>query len=279
MEIIMIITIILNILFVLISFYLLFLFIKSTGLHNCPCYNMMIISLIILIDNAFRLLHSSNYPEIFQYIQAFTLTFLDKLLLTTMTSQAFILYLGIVKTQFYFKYEKVIFFLTLILEILICSVLTTLYIIIGGKTDYEEKNKYFYCGISVFKYYADPIFDSIFLLLNIIFFVKLLTYFSKKKKEVSQGETEDLDYGKNFTKFLLMSIVNTITFVESYLIIFEKIPIQYIDIIYLSTCLIIDLVYNINDITIKETVKIFCKKTYEEKYRETGKDDSLLSDD
>lgn len=279
MEIIMIITIILNILFVLISLYLLFLFIKSKELHNCPCYNMMIISLIILIDNAFRLLHSSNYPEILQYIQAFTLTFLDKLLLTTMTSQAFILYLGIVKTQFYFKYEKVIFFLTLIVEILICSILTTLYIIYGGKTDYNETNKYFYCGKSEFKKYADPIFDSIFLFLNLIFFVNLLTYFSKKKKEASKGETEDLDYGKNFTKFLLMSIVNTITFVESYLIIFEKIRIEYIDIIYLSTCLIIDLVYNINDITIKETVKIVCKKTYEEKYRETGKDDSLLSDD
>ena len=275
----MIITIILNILFVLISFYLLFLFIKSKELHNCPCYNMMIISLIILIDNAFRLLHSSNYPEILQYIQAFTLTFLDKLLLTTMTSQTLILYLGIVKTQFYYKYEKVIFFLTLIVEILICCVLTTLYIIFGGKTDYEGKNKYFYCETSDFKKFADPIFDSIFLLLNLIFFVNLLTYFSKKKKEALKGETEDLDYGKNFTKFFLMFIVNTITFVESYLIIFSQISIKYIDIIYLSTCFIIDLVYNINDITIKETSKIFCKKIYEEKYKETANSDSLLDED
>jgi hypothetical protein len=240
---------------------------------------MMIISLIILIDNACRLLPSTNFPEPFKYIQAFTLTFLDKLLLTTMTSQTFILYLGIVKTQFYYKYEKVIFFLTLIVEILICCVLTTLYIIFGGKTDYKEKNKYFYCGSSEFKDFADPIFDSIFLFINIIFFVNLLEYFSKKKKEASNGETEDLDYGKNFTKYLLMFFVNIITFVESYLIIFEKIPIEYIDIIYLSTCLLIDLAYNINDITIKETTKIFCKKIYEEKYRETGNDDSLLDGD
>ena len=278
MEIIMIITIILNVIFVLISFYLLFLFIKSKELHNCPCYNMMIISLIILIDNAFRLLHSNIFPEPLQYIQAFTLTFLDKLLLTTMTSQTFILYLGIVKTQFYYKYEKVIFFLTLIVEILICCVLTTLYIIFGGKTDYDV-NKYFYCGFSNFKQFADPIFDSIFLLINIIYFVNLLAYFFKKKKEASKGETEDLNYGKNFTKFLLMSIINTITFVESYLIIFNIIPIKYIDIIYLSTCLVIDLVYNINDITIKETTKIFCKKIYEEKYKEPVSDSSLLDED
>jgi hypothetical protein len=240
---------------------------------------MMIISLIILIDNAFRLLHSKNFPDLLQYIQAFTLTLLDKLLLTTMTSQTFILYLGIVKTQFYYKYEKVIFFLTLIVEILICCVLTTLYIIFGGKTDYDEKNKYFYCGGSNFKQFADPIFDSIFLLINIIYFVNLLAYFSKKKKEASIGETEDLNYGKSFTKFLLMSIINTITFVESYLIIFNIIPIKYIDIIYLSTCLAIDLVYNINDITIKETAKIFCKKIYEEKYKEPASDDSLLEED
>ncbi len=278
MEIIMIITIILNILFVFISFYLLFLFIKSKQLHNCPCYNMMIISLIILIDNASRLLHTKELPDILKYIQAFTLTFLDKLLLTTMTFQAFILYLGIVKTQFYYKYEKVIFFLTLIVEIIICCVLATLYII-NGITDYEGKNKYFYCDSSTFKQFADPIFDSIFLLINILFFVNLLAYFSKKKKAASKGEIDDLDYGKNFTKFLLLSIINTITFVESFLIIFEKIPIEFIDIIYLSTCFLIDLAYNINDITIKETSKIFCKKYYEEKYKEASKDDSLLSED
>ena len=76
-----------------------------------------------------------------------------------------------------------------------------------------------------------------------------------------------------------MFIVNIITFVESYLIIFNKIPIEYIDIIYLSTCLVIDLAYNINDITIKETTKIFCKKAYKEKYKENVSDDSLLDEE
>ena len=110
MNILTISTIILNIVIGLISFYLLILFIKSKDLHNYPSYNTMIISLIILIDNAFRLFPANNYSELIQYIQAFTLTFLDKLLLTTMTSQTFILFLGMVKTQFYYKHEKAIFF-------------------------------------------------------------------------------------------------------------------------------------------------------------------------
>lgn len=258
MDILTIFTIILNIVIGLISFYLLILFIKSKDLHNYPCYNTMIISLIILIDNAFRLIPTKNYSDLIQYIQAFTLTFLDKLLLTTMTSQILIIFLGMVKTQFYYKHEKAIFYLSLITEIIICSVLTTFYILIGGKKNHEDINHYFYCGSNKLKDLTDPIFDSLFLLINICYFVDLLVYVFKKKKQESNGEIDDSGYGKKFIKFLIMFIANLATFVVSYLIIFHIIPMQYIDIIYLSICLIIDVVYNINEATKKETRKIFC---------------------
>jgi hypothetical protein len=258
MNILNISTIVLNAVIGLISFYLLFLFIKSKDLHDYPSYNTMIFSLIILIDNAFRLFPANKYSELIQYIQAFTLTFLDKLLLTTMTSQAFILFLGMVKTQFYYKHEKAIFFLTLSSAIVICGVLTTFYILIGGKKNHEDINHYFYCGSNKLKDIADPIFDSIFLFLNIYYFMDLLVYVFKKKKQESNGEIEDSGYGKKFEKFLLMFIANSVTFTVSYLIIFHIIPMQYIDIIYLFICLIMDVVYNINEATIKETRKTFC---------------------
>ena len=257
MNILSIFIIILNIVIFLISFYLLILFIKSKDLHNYPSYNTMIISLIILIDNAFRLFPAKNYSDLIQYIQAFTLTFLDKLLLTTMTSQTLILCLGMVKAQFYYKHEKAIFYLTLITAIVICGVLTTFYILIGGKKNHEDINHYFYCGSNKLKDFADPIFDSIFLLINISYFVDLLVYLFKKKKQESNGEIDDSDYGKNFRKFLIMFFVNSATFAVSYLIIFHIIPMKYIDIIYLIICLIIDVDYNINEAIKKETRKIF----------------------
>ena len=257
MNILSIFIIILNIVIFLISFYLLILFIKSKDLHNYPSYNTMIISLIILIDNAFRLFPAKNYSDLIQYIQAFTLTFLDKLLLTTMTSQTLILCLGMVKAQFYYKHEKAIFYLTLITAIVICGVLTTFYILIGGKKNHEDINHYFYCGSNKLKDFADPIFDSIFLLINISYFVDLLVYLFKKKKQESNGEIDDSDYGKNFRKFLIMFFVDSATFAVSYLIIFHIIPMKYIDIIYLIICLIIDVDYNINEAIKKETRKIF----------------------
>ena len=257
MNILSIFIIILNIVIFLISFYLLILFIKSKDLHNYPSYNTMIISLIILIDNAFRLFPAKNYSDLIQYIQAFTLTFLDKLLLTTMTSQTLILCLGMVKAQFYYKHEKAIFYLTLITAIVICGVLTTFYILIGGKKNHEDINHYFYCGSNKLKDFADPIFDSIFLLINICYFMDLLVYLFKKKKQESNGEIDDSDYGKNFRKFLIMFFVDSATFAVSYLIIFHIIPMKYIDIIYLIICLIIDVDYNINEAIKKETRKIF----------------------
>ena len=219
MDILTIITIILNIIIGLISLYLLFLFIKCKNLHSYPCYNIMIISLIIFIDNAFRLFPAKNYYELIQYIQAFTLTFLDKLLLTTMTSQTIILYLGIVKAQFYYKYEKVIFFLTLFVEILICGALTILYILIGGIKNHEDINHYFYCGSNKLKDFADPIFNSIFLFINICYFIDLLTYVFKKMKQESNNEIDDSGFGKKFIKFLVMLIGNSTIFTVSYLII------------------------------------------------------------
>ena len=257
MNILSIFIIILNIVIFLISFYLLILFIKSKDLHNYPSYNTMIISLIILIDNAFRLFPAKNYSDLIQYIQAFTLTFLDKLLLTTMTSQTLILCLGMVKAQFYYKHEKAIFYSTLITAIVICGVLTTFYILIGGKKNHEDINHYFYCGSNKLKDFADPIFDSIFLLINICYFMDLLVYLFKKKKQESNGEIDDSDYGKNFRKFLIMFFVDSTTFAVSYLIIFHIIPMKYIDIIYLIICLIIDVDYNINEAIKKETRKIF----------------------
>ena len=258
MEILTIITITLNIVILLISLYLLFLFIKCKELHKYPNYNIMIISLIILIDNAFRLFPAKNYHEIIQYTQAFTLTFLDKLLLTTITSQVFILFLGMAKAQVYYKYERTIFYLSLFIPMIICIALTTLYILIGGKKNHEDINHYFYCGSNELKDFADPIFNSIFLFLNICYFIDLLAYVFKTMK---QDTNDEFGYGKQFWKFIGMLIINSLIFAISYLIIFHIIPMEYIDIIYLIICLAIDVYYNINEANIEATKKIFCIKT------------------
>ena len=279
-----IITYIINSLIILVSLLLIFLYIKSREFHQYQCYNILILSIIIFFDNILRIIPMNVL--VLRHIQAFLLTFFDKLILTTITSQALILYLGVCQTKVYFKKEKLIFCLSLILGILISFILALLYIIIansqqgeGGITNYEDTSIYFYVTNTDFKSISDSIFNGIFLLFNLYYSIILLIYIAKKRKKVRLGIIEDLDYGHHTLKIVLMFIINSSLFIESYLIIYDKIPDHLIDLIYIITCLLVDLYYAINKIIIKEMMKIFCKKYYDKKYPKIKKVSSIEVDD
>ena len=104
-----IVTYIINGFIILISLFLIFLYIKSKEFHQYQCYNIIILSIIIFLDNVLRLIPMDIF--ILRHIQAFLLSFFDKLILTIITSQAFIMYLGVCHTKFFYKKEKRIFFL------------------------------------------------------------------------------------------------------------------------------------------------------------------------
>lgn len=279
-----IITYIINSLIILVSLLLIFLYIKSREFHQYQCYNILILSIIIFFDNILRIIPMNVL--VLRHIQAFLLTFFDKLILTTITSQALILYLGVCQTKVYFKKEKLIFCLSLILGILISFILALLYIIIansqqgeGGITNYEDTSIYFYAMDTDFKSISDTIFNGIFLLFNLYYSIILLIYIAKKRKKVRLGIIEDLDYGHHTLKIVLMFIINSSLFIESDLIIYDKIPDHLIDLIYIITCLLVDLYYAINKIIIKEMMKIFCKKYYDKKYPKIKKVSSIEVDD
>lgn len=271
-----ILVILINIIVILISFYLLFLYIKSKAFNEYSCYNVMILSFAIFLDNILRLIPTRNWPYAFQFIQAFLLVYLDKLLLSTIVSQAFIYYLGLIKTEFYFKYEIIIFFLTLIITNSIDLIISIYYIIVFEITTNEVKDKndnitkegnvYFYCKSTDVKIIIDTIFDSVLLIFNTFCIVRSLIYFHHKKKGVDLGKIEDMNYGQYLTKVILMFVFNSITFIVSYLIIYNCITMELIDIIYLIVCLSLDLCYSINNITKRETLKIFCYNIYKKKY-------------
>ena len=266
----------LNSLMILISLYLSILYIKSKRLHILACANFIILSFIILFDNIFRIIPLPEDKEALHYVQAFLLIFLDKLLLSTIVFQTFITYFGVVKTKFYYKHEKKIFFSGFIINLIICIVLAIVFLAISEEL--ESYGLYYYCEDRTAKHTTDSIFNGIYLFINSFCIIILLIYMSTKKEEAEEGIIEDLDYGKHFSKILSMFIINTLAFIESFLIIYDKIPVpdDYVDLVYLITCLIIDLFYTMNKIIMKETLKLFCPKIYEMKYPE-NKEDSLIS--
>lgn len=268
----------LNIIIIIITFYLIFLMIKSKNLRVYPCYNILYLSIILFIDNILRLFPTKDMPKSIQYCQAFLLVCLDKLLLTTLCAQTIIIYFGVCKTKVYFSHERLIYFSTVFINVIIGSAMSIVFLKLNGITNYRGDSIYYYCGSDDRKELIDTIFNSIFLFINSVFTIILLAYISGKKKEVSLGLIDDLDYGHHHTKIVFMFIINSLLFVESFLIINDIIS-SYVDVIYLITCIVIDIYYTMNKIIIKETMRIFCRKWYDKKYPLLKDNDSITDDD
>ena len=253
-------SIILNSLIIIISLYLFFLFIKSSAFHTYPCYNIIIFSFIILIDNILRIIPFD--VNVINYIQAFSLGFLDKLILATLSIQVFIFYLGVIRTKCYYQYEKAIFFITLILNLAICSSLTIIYILFSKDHIRKPNNRnYYYCDKHPNKTMIDTIFNAVYLTLSLYCSVVLLMFISKKKKEATKGDIEDLDYHHSFIRALILFFLIILAFVISFLIIYDVTKGLVTEILYLGTCFIIDLFNSYNKTILKESMRIFCKKT------------------
>jgi len=253
-------TIILNVVFILVAIYIFILYIKDKNFHTVPCYNMIIITLLLFFDNVLRIIPIGN-NQTMQYIQAFILVFFDKVLLNILTIQAIIYYLGVIKTKIYYANEKVIYITSFVINLIIAIFLALIYIITNGKVKYGV---YWYCGDNGtnLKKIIDSTFIGVLMAINFFCILILLIYISGKKRKASRGEIEDLGYCHHFTRVLLMFFVNMLTFIEQYLIIYD-ILYNYginIDLVYLSTCLIIDLFYTINKTIYDETCVIFCHK-------------------
>ena len=272
---VLILTYILNIIIIIITVYLIILYIKSNSFKIYPCYNILILSFVMLFDNILRIIFVGDIDAL-KYIQAITLTSLDKFLLTTLTAQIFIIYMGVCNTKLYFSREKCIFFSTLLVGLFISIVLGVVYVNIEGLIMYGIYN---YTHDSIPKRISDTIFNAVFLLINTICCVLLLIYISNKRKEASLGIIEDLDYGHHHTKVICMFIFNSLLFIESYLIIYDKFPTDEVDLIYLITCIVILLYYTLNKIIMKETCRIFCKSYYDKNYPTVKKNDSIIGEE
>ena len=272
--------IILNIFIIIICLYLLLLFFKSKSFHSYPCYNMIIFSFIILVDNIFRIIPINKDEENCNKVEeviAYFIVFFDKLILATLSMQSLICYLGVLKTDFYSKYEAKIFYITLFCSLVISGIISGVYIIKFGTIPTD--NYYCYCDAPATKKLIDDIFNSIYLLISIYCSAVPLNYISHKKKEVESGLIDDLNYSHHFNRILIIFLLNILSFVVSFLIIYDVFPEDYVDLIYLITCLVVALFNCLNEEVYKETLKLFCKKKYNQKYNLVKSNKTIFDDD
>ena len=242
--------IIINILIILIGAYLFFLFIKSDAFNNYQCYNMIIFSFIVTLDNILRIipfnLDEKTCTNV-EKIVAFFIVAFDKLILATLSMQSFIYFLLSTKADFYDTYKKYIFFITLTISIVISGSISLFYIIHNGTV--TTGLYYCYCDDKKPKKLIDNFFNAIYLLISVFCSIITLIFINKEKKKAEEGLSNDL--GHLFNRNLILLFLNTFAFVESYLIIFDKIPVEYIDFIYILTCLVLALFNSCNEIVYK----------------------------
>lgn len=248
---------ILNVLMILIGLYLGFLYYKSKELHSYSFYNIIIMSMTILLDNIIRLIPTHSMATFFHYLQAFLLVFFDKMILSILSMQIIVIYIIIMWVETYINNEKKIFIIGMLVCLVISALITTIYI--AGPKEISDFDSYFYCyGDWPPKRTIDIVFNAILLSTNIFCIAVVLAYFSKKKKAAEEGAIEDLGYKNQYIRFFILFFINILFITESYLIIFDKL-LWSIDFIYLCSCLVVDLGYSINSTVINETRRIFCK--------------------
>ena len=208
---------ILNVLMIFIGIYLFILYLKSKDFQTYSTFNILFMSLTILLDNITRIIPSKSLPNFFHYLQAFILVLCDKMILSFLSMQIVVIYIAIMWEETYFKNEKKIFIIGTIICIAISAVITSLFIWIPNEL--YEGSSYYYC-VNKWKgkIIIDVVFNSILLCLNFFCIVVLLVYFSKKKKEVESGKIEDYGYKEKFIRFLILFFINILFIIESFLL-------------------------------------------------------------
>lgn len=257
----------------LITFYLTFLYIKSKEFKTYSCYNLIIMSIVIFLGavvNIFMPKDEGNDGT--KFVLGLIKDFFNKIIMSILTMQVIVLYLGIMKTDFYYQREKIIFIVGLLASVAVSVVISILFNSLkfddGKYMDYlddykseinehlsDKLERRFYTIIII-----EEVFCFVILVINTFCLIVVMNYISKKNKEAKAGLIEDLGYNKQLIRFILIFFLNLIAIAaSSVLLVFEVFDATTNQSIYLGTTFIIDLCYSINKTVYNETLKIFCK--------------------
>ena len=256
-------TLVVNGIAILLGIFITIFYIICKVLHTYPCYNKLTVNLIILVDNIIRIIplalyENDNLNDFLKNAQAFLLIFFDKFFLIILTNQIVIQYFGIMQTNFYFNNEKKIFIFGTILSAIISIALAWIFII--GGYEYKKDKLYYYGRNDLgYKKVIDTVYYSILLAVNLFCLIIIIINSSVWNKKSKSEGMENIYYEHNFIQSLLKFIVNTLTYVVSFLIIYRTISGYGItDLVYLLSCLIVNIVYCVNKVVLEEFYKKFC---------------------
>lgn len=221
-----------------------------------PCYLNIILSSIIAIDNISRLF-TNKKEGFFCQFQAITLAIFDKLIYTTMTVNAYLTYIGLSNNEFYMENIKKLFIITNSISFFIAIVLGIIFLC-NGTVNYNVC----YVKGGYFKETTDTIVMSILFVIYLYSSVNSLLFLLRNIKELSLNNSSIKGHLIHFYRIFVSLFLSSLSFLITLLIINDSLFMNddFIDICFISTCLVIDLFYTLNITIIKETIKLCCCK-------------------
>lgn len=255
---------------IIITFFAVFLIIiysKKKKFRSFPCYFNILFTLIIALDNLIRLIPGGKGngkgdekpKDVLCHIQAFSLTFFDKLMLAFMTIYSIIAYLGSFHMHCYKLHEILIFIILIIIGLLI-SLISTLIFYLNGISNRSQ-----YCYVETknhFKKIVDSVITGILLFISLICIVKLLIQINLLKKDMKNNtENERINEEAvkfHFLRFTSSFFINLFTFGYVIILINKIFSMESFikDLIYILLSLIAELFFTINSELIKEAIKM-----------------------
>lgn len=270
-----------SILITVFTILIIIIYCKGESFKSYPCYFNIFFCIAITLDNVLRLIQNTDLTD-WCRIQAFSLSFFDKIILNSITIYSIIHFLGIHKQKFYEKNLKGIYITLIIINIAISLILTLIFLFQGPLSKSSEV-----CYVNTkndVKMILDTIYTIILLLIDLSC-ISLIIYgvcrLSRNYRE-SQEASKMSASRKYVCRFIIDLIINIITFGYIILLINKKLTFiseeyKYIkDIIYIVLCLIIELFFTINSELFRELMRLItCNRVERFQRRERTEEETL----
>ena len=237
------------------------------------CYLNIFFCSVVISNNVMRLIPDSltvkKYSEhnikkrILCKIQAFSVSLLDKLLLSLMTIYSLNHYLSVFHIEYYKKNMKRIYLLLTSIGICLSLLLTIIFISDG--ISLKDVLCYIHTR-TLLKKITDNIYTTLLFLVNLFCLINLLINLTNLKKKYSEnGNQIMLKKSAGFIRrFVFNLIINIFAFLYIFLLINKVFPRgNYKDLIYIFICLIVELFFTFNEYLLKAFMRLItCNKYY-----------------
>ena len=236
-----------------------------------PCYFNIFFCVIIVLNNVLRIIPESltidasdnDHSSALCWIQAFMLSLLDKLLIALMTVYSVINYLSQFHSDFYKNNLKKIYLTLIAIGFSLSLILSSIYI--GEGTSLKDVLCYIHTRIT-FKIISDGIYTVLLFVINLYCLIKIIINLVNLNNQY-MNEQNLIKYKKSnhfLKRFIFDLIINVVAFVYIFLVVMKTFPAgSYKDIIYIITCLAVELFYTINESLYKAFIRLItCNKYY-----------------